>query len=59
MQRVKPKLKKLQQDPNFTPSISIAGIRPKQFVDQHDYHISKQGKVQDISDHDSDMSVCC
>ena len=38
MQRVRMKLKKLQQDPTLTPSRSTVGVRPKQFVDQHDYH---------------------
>ena len=52
MQRVKTKLQKLQQDPTLTPSMSMAGIRPKQFVDQHDYHVMKQGTVQDTYDHD-------
>ena len=30
----------------------MVGIRPKQIVDQHDYHVMKQGKVQDTYDHD-------
>ena len=30
----------------------MVGIRPKQFVDQHDYHVVKKGKVQDTYDHD-------
>ena len=30
----------------------MVGIRPKQFVDQHDYYVIKKGKVQDIYDHD-------
>ena len=47
MQRVKTKLQKLQQDHTLTPSMSMAGIRPKQFIDQHDYHVMKQGKEQD------------
>ena len=32
--------------------MSMVGIRPKQFVDQHDYHKMKQSKVQGIYDHD-------
>ena len=50
MQRVKTKLQKLQQDPTFTPSMSMVGLRLKQFVHQQDYHIMKQGKVQDTFD---------
>ena len=30
----------------------MAGIRPKQFVDQHDYHVMKQDEVQDTYEHD-------
>ena len=33
--------------------MSTAGLRSKQFIDQHDYHKIKQGKVQDT--HDNDM----
>ena len=31
--------------------MNMVGIRPKQFVDQHDYHIMKQSKGQGIYDH--------
>ena len=34
----------------LTPSTGTVGIRPKQFVEQHDYHIVEQGKVQDTHD---------
>ena len=47
MQSIKTKLQKLQQDPNPIPSMSMVELRQKQFVDQHDYHIMKQGKVED------------
>ena len=43
MQRVKTKLQKLQHDPTLTPSISVVGLRPKQFVDQHDYQYNETG----------------
>ena len=59
MQRIKTKLQKLQQDPTLTPSISTVGIRPKQFVDQHDYHIMKQGNAQDTYDHDRYIGPYC
>ena len=26
--------------------MSTVGLRPKQFIDQHDYHKMEQGKVQ-------------
>ena len=52
MQRVRTKLQKLQQDPTLRPSTSMVGLRPKQFVDQHDYQIMEQGKVQDTCDND-------
>ena len=32
--------------------MSMVGLRTKQFVDQHDYHVMKQGKVQDMHDND-------
>ena len=51
MQRVKTKLQKLQ-DTTLKASPSTVGIRPKQFVDQHDYHVMKQSKVQGAYDHD-------
>ena len=44
--------KKLQQDPTLTPSMSTEGLRPKQFIDQHDYHEMEQGKVQVIFEND-------
>ena len=37
MQRVWTKLKKIQQDPTLTTSMSTVGLRPKQFVYKHDY----------------------
>ena len=52
MHRVRTKLQKLQPDPPLTPSMSVVGLRPKQFVDQHDYHIMELGKVQDSHDND-------
>ena len=52
MQRVKTKLQKLQKDSTLMPSMSMVGIRPKQFVDQNDYHVMKQSKVQGAYDHD-------
>ena len=58
MQRFRTKLKKeikLQQDPTLTPSKHAVGLRPKQFVDQHDYHVMEQGKVQIT--HDNDMYI--
>ena len=45
-------MQKPQQDPTSTLSISMVEVRPNQSVDQHDYHIMKQGKVQDTHDHD-------
>ena len=30
--------------------MSMVGLRLKQFVDQHDYYIMEQGKVQDTHD---------
>ena len=45
MQRVRAKLQKLQQDPSLTPSPHMVRLRPKQFIDQHDYHAMEQGKV--------------
>ena len=47
---------KLQQDPTLTPPMSLAGLRQKQFLDHHDYHIMKQGKVQDTHDNDRYIS---
>ena len=38
MQRVRTKLKRLQQDPILTPSMSIVELRPKEHGEQHDYH---------------------
>ena len=32
----------------------MVGIRPKQFVDQHDYHVMKEGNIQDTYDHTYD-----
>ena len=52
MQIVWTKLHKVQQDPTLTPSMSMVGLKPKQFVDHHDYHIMKQGKFQDTHDND-------
>ena len=44
------KLQELQEDPTLKPSISTVGLRPKQFVDQYDYHVMKQDKVQYTND---------
>ena len=55
MQKCRTKLIKLQQDPTLTPSMSTVGIRPKQFIGQHNYHEMEQGKVQVI--HDNDMYI--
>ena len=52
MQRFKTKLQKLQQDPALAPSMSTVGLRPKQFVDQHNCHVTKEGKVQGTHDND-------
>ena len=52
----RPKLQKLQHEPTVTPSMSIVWPKPRQFVDPHDYHIMKQGKVQDA--HDNDRYIC-
>ena len=52
MQRVETELQKLQQDPTLTPFVSMVGIWPKQYVDQHDYHVMKQSKVKGTYDHD-------
>ena len=57
MQRVKTELQKLQQDLTLTPSTSMVEIRPKQFVDQHDYHIMKQCTVQNTYDHDRHIGL--
>ena len=47
MQRVRTKLQKPQQVPTQPPSMSIGGLRPKQCIDHHDYHIMEQGKAPD------------
>ena len=52
MQKVKTKLQKLQQDSTLTPSMSMVGLLRKQFVEQHEYHVIKQGKAQDTQDND-------
>ena len=46
MQRVKTTLQKLHQDTTLTLSISMLGIRPKQFADQHDHHLMNQAKYR-------------
>ena len=46
MQRARTKLKKIQQDTTLTPFMSTVVLRPKQFIDQHDYHTMEQGKAQ-------------
>ena len=55
MQRVRTKLKRLQQDATLTPSMSTVGLRPKQFVDQNAYHNMEQGNIQVT--HDNDMYI--
>ena len=35
--------------------MSTVGLRPKQFIDQHNYHKMEQGKVQVT--HDNDMYI--
>ena len=52
MPRVRTKLQKLLQDSTLTPSMSMIGLRLKQFLDQHDYQIMEQGKVHDTHDND-------
>ena len=37
--------------------MSMVGLRPKQFIDQHDYHEMKQGKVQVTQDNDMYIDV--
>ena len=37
--------------------MSTVGLIPKQFVDQNDYHVMEQGKVQDT--HDNDRYIGC
>ena len=46
MQRVRTKLKRLQQDPTITSSMSIISLRPKQLGEQHDYHAIEEGRHQ-------------
>ena len=46
MQRVRTKLDRLQQEPTQTPSMFVIGIRPKQPIDQQDYHDKDQGRVK-------------
>ena len=58
MQIVWTKLKKLQQDPTLTSSMSTAGQRPKQFIDQHDYHEMEHGKVKVTHDNVMYINPC-
>ena len=52
MQRVKSKLQKLQQGPTLPTPTNMLGIRPKPFVNQHDYHVMKQSEIQGPYDQD-------
>ena len=53
MQRARTKLKKITARPISNIFMSMVGLRPKQFVDQHDYHEMEQGKVT----HENDMYI--
>ena len=44
MQRIRTKLRRVQQDPTLTHSTSIVGLRLKQLGDQHDYDEIGQGR---------------
>ena len=37
------------------PSRSTVGLRPKQFMDEHDYHEMEKGNIQDT--HNNDMHI--
>ena len=58
MQRVRTELQKQQQDPTLMPFMSMVGLRPKQFTDQHNYHIREEDKVQDTRDNDRYIGLC-
>ena len=59
-QRVRTKLNRLQQDPIQTPPTSIAGLWPRELLEQgyHDHHDKDQDRVQIRHEHDKyDMCI--